>query len=376
MNKLVYGALAGTLLVSSSVASENEWLSLDQEIESLSSSLNQSGGGPEFSGWVFASWNFHQEVSPSTATFPATGDKAQYFLLDSVRIRVDGQVANYGYRIEYDFADPNSAGFGTTLAGLLDAYGYVTVADTVMFTVGNFRTPFLRSGLLDRNRLMFTNRSDLGFQFAARTTGLMASGTFETLDWYLSGQNGTDGLAKKYLFNGRLEWDILGGGVGMLEGAWGAPKELAWTIGGAIQDDGGVSDGLNWAADTELTVGGFYLQGEVVGFDEGTVATPGLLGSSILLAPQLGTLPGREDTTPWNVSASFLFNDMYEIAARYQNVDDTGDTTAWAVAINRYVLGHDIKWTAQWEQVETDTAIAPPGEDSFGVFSIGMGLSF
>jgi hypothetical protein len=371
MNKLVYGALAGTLLVTSSVASENEWSSLDQEIDSLSSSLNQSGGGPEFSGWVIATWNYYDEVSPSTAVFPATGDKAQFFALDSVRLRVDGQVANYGYRIEYDFADASSAGFGTGVAGVLDAYGYVTVADTVMFTVGNFRTPFVRQGLLDRNRLMFNNRSDLGLEWSFRSTGVMASGTFETLDWYLSAQNGADGLAKKYLFNGRVEWDILGGGVGMLEGAWGAPKELAWTIGGAVQDDGAFTDGFNWALDTELTVAGFYLQGTVVGYDDG----PGM-GPSFLLAPEVAALPTVDGSTPWDLSASYLFNDMYEFAARYQNVDDPGDTTSWSLAINRYVQGHDIKWTAQWQQVDTDTAIAPPGSDSFGVFSIGMALSF
>ena len=53
----------------------------------------------------------------------------------------------------------------------------------------------------------------MGLFHSARTQGLMASGNFQTLDWYLSANNGSDGVDKKYLFNGRIEWDAVGGGV-------------------------------------------------------------------------------------------------------------------------------------------------------------------
>ena len=55
MNKLVFGALALTLTSTAGFASDNEWLSLDQEIDALASSLTVQGGAG-ISGWIGAGY--------------------------------------------------------------------------------------------------------------------------------------------------------------------------------------------------------------------------------------------------------------------------------------------------------------------------------
>jgi hypothetical protein len=49
-----------------------------------------------------------------------------------------------------------------------------------------------------------------------------------------------------------------------------------------------------------------------------------------------------------------MFTDMYEAALRYEAADDDADTTAWTAGVNRYVQGHDIKWTLQVLHTDSD----------------------
>lgn len=374
MNKLVYGFLAGGLIAAPGKATDTEWLSLDQEIEALSASLNQnSGGGPNWYGWLQASWRYSNDDALEVETAPGSGEfnDLSGLMLDSVRLGVDGSVGDYGYRIEYDFADPslNSTGvdsngdtFGVEgFAGLLDAYITTMIADSVMLKIGSFRQPFVQGALLPRNRLLFLWRSGIDQTFSVRDLGVQFSGEFETVDWYAAVQNGSDGQGDEYLFTGRVEVDVVGGGVGDLEGAWGAADEVAATVGLAIADDGAVDDGFHWAIDAAVTSGPLYVGAKIVDFDDGPFGvTDPVLGVNTV-----------DDTTPWNATISYMFTDMWEAALRYEDADDTDDSTAISFSINHYVQGHDIKWTGEFRTVDTDNAI-----DDFDVFGLGVSLSF
>lgn len=359
MNKLVYGFLAGGLIAAPGKATDSEWLSLDQEIEALSASLNQdTGGGPTIYGWFQGSWRYSND---DALAVPPTGNDLSGMQLDSVRLGVDGSVGDYGYRIEYDFFDPSVITAGPGTAGILDAYVTTMIADSVMVKIGNFRQPFVGGALLPRDRLLFLWRSGIDQTFSIRDLGVQFSGEFETVDWYVSVQNGSDGQGDEYLFTGRIEVDVVGGGVGQLEGAWGAADEVAATVGLAIAKDGEVDDGLHWAIDGRLTSGPLYFAAEIVDFDDGPfVITDSVIG-----------LNAVDDTTPWNATLSYMFTDMWEAAVRYEDADDTDDSTAISVSVNRYVQGHDIKWTGEFRRVDTDNAI-----DDFDVFGLGITLSF
>jgi len=384
MNRLVFGALAGAIFASPSYASENEWLSLDQEIEALSSSLSQAGGGPQWFGWFRASWRDTSDLgvaAPSPPVAAGTND-LQGFQTDSVRLGVTGEVGDYGYKVEADFGGsgiggpPTPAAFGSF--GLLDAYAFTTVGEQLTVQLGNFRQPFVRSASISRDRLLFLDRSGIGESFAGRSLGLQLSGSFETVDWFLAAQNGISGQGDDYVFSGRAEVDLLGGGVSDYEGAWGSSDETTLTAGLAIADEGVLADGLHYAVDAAMTAGPFAASGEVVDYDTGDDGTgPDLFGK---MSPTLGFLgvgggTDVQDTTPWNVAASYMFTDMYEAGIRYEDDDDSNDTTAISLVVNRYVQGHDIKWQVQYTAVDSDVTGANPSGD-IDWFGFGLTLSF
>jgi hypothetical protein len=200
-------------------------------------------------------------------------------------------------------------------------------------------------------------------------------GSFETVNWYLAGQNGRfDGQGDDYLFTGRVEIDLLGGGVADVEGAWGASDETALTAGVAVADEGALDDGLHIGVDAALTTGPFSASAELVDFDNGDDLATDLFG---IAAPTIGLFGGTGDvsnTTPWNAAVSYMFTDMYEAAVRYEDADDTDDTTAWSAVVNRYVQGHDIKVQVQYTTIDSDASATSPGDIDF--WGVGLSLSF
>jgi hypothetical protein len=69
-----------------------------------------------------------------------------------------------------------------------------------------------------------------------------------------------------------------------------------------------------------------------------------------------------------------MFTDMYEAAVRYEDADDTDDTTAWSAVVNRYVQGHDIKVQVQYTTIDSDASATSPGDIDF--WGVGLSLSF
>jgi phosphate-selective porin len=355
MNKLVYSAVALTLVSAPGVASENEWSSLDQEIASLTSSLNTQNTGPKVGGWIQTSWRFSDDIDVDPST-PSSDDE-NGFQLDQARVEITGDAGSgYSYKLSFDFGgsgtdgtDSNGDSFTIENVGTLkDAYATWKIGDMVTGKMGRFKQPFLRSALVSDNKLLFLDRSFLGEQFSGRDLGIMFSGQFDTIDWHAAAQNGSDGQAEDYLFTGRVTANLMGAGVGKVEGAYGAGEETNLTAGVAISDDGAVDNGMALALEVAMTAGPFAVAAEVVDLDD-----------------DIG------DATPWDVTGSYMFTDMYELAARYEDGDDTNDTTRWLVGVNRYTQGHDIKWMAQFASSDSDVATAEVDE-----FALGLVLSF
>ncbi len=360
MNKLVYSAAALTLVSAPGVASENEWSSLDQEIASLTSSLHTQNTGPKVGGWIISSWRFSDDIDVDGD--PSNGqDDEQGFFVQQARVEITGDAGSgYSYKISFDFADDRSGVTDTPpgdtftledVGTLKDAYATWKIGDMVTGKMGRFKAPFLRSALVSDNKLLFLDRTFLGELFSGRDEGVMFSGQFDTIDWHIAAQNGFDGPADDYLFTGRVCANLMGAGVGSVEGAYGAGEETNLTAGVAISDDGDVSDGMALALEVAMTTGPFAVAAEVVDIDD--------------------DLPVGGGTTPWDVTGSYMFSDMYEVAARYEDGDDSNDTTRWAVGVNRYTQGHDIKWQAQFASSDSDDAALEVDE-----FALGLVLSF
>jgi hypothetical protein len=358
MNKLVYSALAMTLCSVPGFASDN-WSALDQELNSLSNSLTaQNTSGPKVGGWVISSFRFSDDEGLLGL---GAGEELQGFQLDSVRLEVTGDAgSDYSYKVSFDLKT------GTAL--IRDAYAKWKVAEHVNGKMGRYKAAFFQSGMISNNRLLFLERTGLGDVFDTRDLGIEFSGDFDTISWWVGAQNGQDGQADEWKYTARVRANLMGNGTGNVEGAFGSGDDTNLSAGIAWQDDTFVDDGTVIGFEVQLTAGPFSLAGEVADFDEGTA---GVYGINNPVLNQWG-IAGTDvaDTTPWDVQGSYMITDMYEVGARYQDMDDDEDTTAWTVGINRYVQNHDIKWQLEWEHVDTDNA-----SDDFDVLGLGLVVS-
>lgn len=356
MNKLVYSALAMTLSSAPVLASDN-WSALDQELNSLSTSLSaQNQSGPKVGGWVISSFR-----TSGDDALQVGGNDLQGFQLDNVRLEVTGDAgSDYSYKVSFELRS------GT--ATLRDAYAKWKVAEGVNGKMGRIKAAFFQSGLVANNRLLFLERTGLGDVFDARDLGIEFSGEFDTLNWFLSAQNGTDGQGDEHKFTARIRAALMGNGTGKQEGAYGSGDEMNLSAGLAWMDDGNLDDGSILGIEAQLTSGPFSVAAEIADFDKGTA---GVFGIDNPVLAQFGVV-GLDvaDTTPWDVTGSYMFTDMYEVGVRYQDMDDDEDTTAWTIGVNRYVQGHDIKWQAEWHHVTTDNA-----SDDFDVIGVGLAVS-
>lgn len=360
MNKFVYTALVATLASSTGFATETDWPELDRELEALSSTLNtQNTGGPQLSGWVITALDFSGDIQPNgTGTDDLGGVQFR-----SIRLNVAGSTADYGYKISTDLAG------GTAV--LLDAYGQLNFTENFSMQMGNFKKPFMSSEMRSRKRELMLDRSYIGGTLVgtARDAGLMFFGNFaDSIGWWLSAQNGNDGTANNFDITARLAWDAMGEGAGqMVDGAYNSGDGTNMTIAVAYTED--MSDYDNTGTlvtpspeqeqiggEIYVTSGPFYIGGEIVSNGK-----------------SLG------DNTPFAVTGSYLFNGDWEVALRYQGLDDTPTTvngsadlaeSIASVGINKYVSGHDVKWQFQYANSTFTTA------DDIGVISLGLVLAF
>jgi len=355
MNKFVTSALALTAASGLSFAGpgSEEWAGLDRDIENLASSFAPQGGGFAVDGFLISSYDNSSDIMVGSNDLGG-------FTVRNARANLQGSVGDYGVFISFDAgADPTGFGpliggllgtysFGTGAANLLDAYGTFSIGDQVNGQVGQFRPPFLWSSQLNEDKFVLLNRSINGAIWASRDTGVMFNGTFEQVGWYVSAQNGSDSVGDELAFTGRVDFDALGTGAGMQEGAYGASDESSLTVGVAFHDDGDLNDGTAIGGDAVYTIGAFSAAAEIVDYDQDYFGT---------------------DMTPFSVTASYMVSpDEYEIAVRFEDLDDSDDTTIITGGVNRYVAGHDAKWGINYTTVNSD-------DSSIEVDIISVGLT-
>jgi hypothetical protein len=315
MKKFVYSAVALTMATGASYAADTGWASLDQEISGLSSSLSaQNAGGPKVGGWVITSVNSNSD------------NDILGFDLNEVRLHVTGDVSNdYSYKVSFEFEDGDAV--------LKDAYLKWKLMDNVSGTMGQFYVPTFRSATSDETKLLFLNRTLNGQRLNLRDQGLMVGGSFEMLNFGVAVQDGADGDTDELRITLNVTADVMGKGAGGVEGAYGA------------------------AEGTNLSVGGFYHMDDgfgVDGFDVFGVEAYFTMGA-LAVAAEFGDYDAL-DQSPYSVTASYLFTEMYEAALRYEDRDDAADTTDISAGVNRYSAGHNLKWTAQYVTTSSDDA--------------------
>jgi len=226
--------------------------------------------------------------------------------------------------------------------------------DSISGTFGQFYVPTLKSSTNDETKLLFLQRTEIGSFLHAvgtdgRDLGLMIGGNFEMLNWGIAIQNGGDGTQDEHRITLNVSADVMGKGAGAVEGAYGAAEGNNLMVGGFYHSEDDAADlavGDAFGVEAYFTMGAFAVAAEYADFDS-------------------------FDRSPYDITGSFLFTEMYEAAVRYEDRDDVDSTTAISVGVNRYSAGHNLKWTAQYRTVDSDDA----GEE-LDEISIGATLAF
>ncbi len=355
MNKFVLGALALTMATTPALATETSWSATDRDLAGLSTSLTQGATGVSVSGFLRSSYASSSDIQVGT-------DDLGGFSIDDAQIWVNGSIGDFSVVVQSEASSSsNTIGDvgGTGALSLLDAYASWKATEQLKVQLGQFRPAFLGSSLRNENNLLFINRSALGAEFAFRDQGLQLSGAFGMLNFAVYAQNGSDGAAKEMSYGFRVEATPMGTASNN-EGVLGAADNASLTVGlGYLTNDGAVSDDISLGIDANFTMGVFGVSAEIVDLDKGaTLSLPGGVGVV-------------SDATPFNAAASFaVMPDQLELAVRYEDFDDSDNTTAITIGANWYLQGHAAKWQANYVTVAADTSA-----NEFDLIQVGLTVS-
>ncbi len=388
MNKFVTSALAITAAGSLAYAGtgDSEWLELDREITTLSSSLT-AADQHDGMGWsaLLRVTTTYSDDDIATGDSPATpaGDVFGWSFED-VDLAFWGQVGDYGWRISMDASDNSKLGGDFNIE---DAHAWWSCGEYATALIGQHKANTLESSHMAPEGLFFINRTALGSAFDGWDNGISAWGELEMIRWSASIQNSLNGQEGDHRYTVRVEYD-LGEGAGDVEGALGAGDDFAATVGLVYIDDDGQDLSL------PITVGS---DNEAYGLDfRGTAGPVGFgaeimsIGDDLALGidedfsriagfgnPLLAVATFAEDTTqvggatPYSVMVTYLLNEEFEFGVRYEDLDNVADTTIISVGIAWYQSGHNAKWQAGWSDIDNDSILGVSTPDG-SIWQIGL----
>jgi hypothetical protein len=264
-----------------------------------------------------------------------TEDSADPVALDAARLRLFLPTEDAYVQLEIETADG--------APDLLDAHLGVDLMGAKAL-LGRFETPLTRSRLIERERLVFLDRSQVGAS-SGWQDGFQFSGRGQRLDWWFAlqdGSNGPEGL----MGTGRVAVHLVGGGVGeTTEGAWGAPETPMLTIAGAFQDDRSFANGRRAAFEAFWTYDSASLALEVLDNDA-----------------DVG------DSSPWSASMTYLISSRLETGIRMED-DELEERIT--LALTRYQQTRSSRWCVELGRVEEDGAAEPSS-----LLQAGVSFSF
>lgn len=375
MNRFVKTALAIAVAGSAAQAGtgDNEWAALDSEISGLASSLKPSQDSSGWSALLRAVYTYSKD---DIATGGGANKDTSGFNFNDADIAIWGAQGPYAWRVSADI-DDNEAGQIGARFELEDAWVRWTCADYFDAHFGNMKPRVSRSNSTDPEKLIFIDRSPLGSAFDGWDNGIAATGRQEQFFWGAWILNGSNGHESDHLSVLRGEFD-LGSGAGEYEGAMGSSDTLNATVGLTFANDdatptvGNNSDMNMWLLDFAGKVSQFGFGVEIAKFNDDLVAQTDEDFSN--LATPLNIYG---DSTPWSAYGSFAINAEWEVAVRYDDLDNAKtaaganaeDNTVLSVAAN-YYRGTNAKWQAQYSKFNADSAFPDGSVLEFG-FSIG-----
>ena len=381
MNRFVKTALAIAVAGSAAQAGtgDNDWSALDSEINGLASSLKPSQDG---SGWAVLLKAVYSNSSDELFTGGSGEPDLDGFGFNDVDIAFWGSVGIYSWRLSADLDGNTGASDDLDLE---DAYVRFSCGGYFDATVGNFKPRYSQSNSIDPGNLLFIDRSVLGAAGDTWDTGVALSGSYEQFKYYGGIQDGSNGHTQGHFYYLRAEFDV-GTGAGMYEGAMGGSDTLNGTAGltflandtfnfegtGNSDDDldnDGDSDNIAWLADFHGSVSNFGFGAEVAFFDDDFQASTDEDYSNIFDSAGNLALFLAEDSMPWSAYGSYLINPEWEVAVRYEDLDngditpgatgvqvDGPDNTVLSIGLNWYRGSNAGKWQVQYSMIDADSS--------------------
>ncbi len=334
-------ATALILLASSALASDpaNDFSLLARDIERLESHLESSSQSAVNIGYLLRS---SYGTSGDDLYEPAPGQDLGGFRMQDASLWFQGYVGGYEVFLRADASDatdwPPIGGGQPGVVNMRDAWARAPLAEGVNLYFGNFRCPVVNSGMLDEGKLLMIDRTRIGQFFDVYQAGAAVVADIDAFHIKLAAQNGGDGAADELGLVARAEYKV-GEGAKQREGALGAEGFDA-TIGLGYFEDGGMGNEFDaFIADAYATYDQFSLHAEVV--DMGGDLAAMTVGNA-----------GGESATPYTATLGFRIDERFEVALRYQDLDDTNDTTQIGGGFNYYVAGHAAKWQVNVSQYD------------------------
>ena len=328
--------------------SDDAWIRLDQEIEQLAESLHENSG-PEVG--LLMRLNY-----ASSSDFTIGGNDLGGILWDNIRLSVAGRTGAFEY-----FLQTESAAASVIIpTGILDAWIRTSINENLRLTMGLMPQPFLNSSGIEPQNLLFILRTANAQFWNSRDQSLMLDGTVGAIDWAVSAANGTDFGGDDLAYSGQVSVHALGGGLDQVQGAYGKGEDLRVTaIASYHENENAIDEGDVVALELAGSWGRWYSSLEHLQYGD-----DGLPGGA-------GVFSVASDTSPFSAVLSFMFvEDKYETAVRYQDLDDTFETEAFTVGVNRYFDGRNGMWQLNYINKTADL----PGIDSQTV-AVGFTVS-
>ena len=258
MKLLTIGA-AALALSGFAVASDTDYSSLDRDIEALVSGRLAENAGPNISGYAQVRYRNSSDIMVGANDLGG-------FTVPRARVSFKGERQGYGYKVQVDFASGSI---------LKDAYISIPVGEHSV-RAGLLHAGISRNGLNSSSKLFFIDRSEIGNLFDNRDAGAVFHGKFDNLALFLSLVNGTDGTGDELMTAVRVAFDLMGEGIGKVEGAYGGADELAGTVAAALYDDGETDDGSAILIEAHVASSQFSAGLEFFDADKaGVTAAPG-----------------------------------------------------------------------------------------------------
>jgi hypothetical protein len=355
----------GARVRASAGASDDDWTSLDQELATLQSKLAGDSGGPRLGGFLRmrGAWSNDVDLDPVA---PGGQDLAG-FCLDNVRIQVDGDPRDgWTYRVSIEAGHQAELDtFSGPGVDLLDAYVETRLCKQAWVEMGQFCSVFLWSACNDERNLLFLDRSFIAENWDGRDVGAQLAATYGPFDAWFAVQNGFDGKESHDAYTARGVFRALGQGGWCCEGAcFGGGERLA--LGASVFEDRMMDHGTAVGFDALFVEGRFSAHAEVVHYGVDMRPMPGVDPTNGVIIPAMMDPAGSE--TPWDATVGYaIVPDEWEVAVRGQFLDDEMDTSVYSLAVDRFVGGRNVKWTAQYDKSWSDDSNL-----EFGALGIGL----